>query len=180
MTLKNVVLPAPLGPISAVIEPSATSSVAPSTAKRPPKCLTTSSVSRIGAPLDAPVARAEGAVASFTEHHLLALAEHSLRPERHQQDQDQPNQDEADRLLVLDVEKARRLVDDREEDGSRCDAPIVGQATGDQRSKAEKGDRRRELARDDESQAEREEQARNRAERRGDRERLQLVGEGVL
>src|SRR5438105_8642714 len=34
---KSVVLPAPLGPIRPAIEPSATSRLAPSTARRPPK-----------------------------------------------------------------------------------------------------------------------------------------------
>ena len=37
------------------------------------------------------------AAASVTEHHLLPLAEDALRPERHQQDQDQPDDDEAQR-----------------------------------------------------------------------------------
>ena len=40
MQLKQVVLPAPFGPIRPVIEPRATSNVAPSTAMWPPKRLT--------------------------------------------------------------------------------------------------------------------------------------------
>ena len=40
MQLKQVVLPAPLGPISPLIEPRSTSNVAPSTATWPPKRLT--------------------------------------------------------------------------------------------------------------------------------------------
>ena len=39
MTLKSVVLPAPFGPISPVIEPVSIFKEAPSTAWKPPKCL---------------------------------------------------------------------------------------------------------------------------------------------
>ena len=100
MTLKNVVLPAPFGPIRAVIEPSATSSVAPSTARIPPKRLTTSRASKIAPPLLRACAVAAAAGPSVTEHHLLALAEHPLRPEGHQQDQHQADDREAKRDLV--------------------------------------------------------------------------------
>src|ERR687895_1159339 len=84
MTLKSVVLPAPFGPINAVIDARRTSSVAPSTAWMPPKDLKTPSTSRIRP-------------SSVTEHHLPALAEHALRPEGHQQDQQQPDEDEPQR-----------------------------------------------------------------------------------
>ena len=43
MTLKSVDLPAPFGPIRPVIEPSAISIEAPSTARMPPKCMWRSS-----------------------------------------------------------------------------------------------------------------------------------------
>src|SRR5215218_7107490 len=77
--------------MSAVTDPSPTSRVAPSTARIPPKRLTTPSASRIGLPFDFP-----GAVPpSFTEHHLLALSEHALRAEGHQQDQDHADDEEA-------------------------------------------------------------------------------------
>jgi hypothetical protein len=39
MTLKRVDLPAPLGPINPVIVPLAIVRLAPSTARKPPKCL---------------------------------------------------------------------------------------------------------------------------------------------
>src|SRR5262245_32744590 len=45
MTLNNVVLPAPLGPISPVTDRSSTLIVAPSTATRPPKRTVTSLIS---------------------------------------------------------------------------------------------------------------------------------------
>ena len=47
ITLNNVDLPAPFGPIRAVIDPASTSSDASSTARRPPKARTTSRTSRI-------------------------------------------------------------------------------------------------------------------------------------
>ena len=78
--LKKVVLPAPLGPIRAVIEPWLTSIVAPSTAWMPPKLFSIPSASKIGV--------------SVTEDHLLALAEDALRPEGHQSDQEEADEDE--------------------------------------------------------------------------------------
>ena len=42
ITLKSVVLPAPFGPTSPVIEPSEIVSDAPSTARKPPKAITMS------------------------------------------------------------------------------------------------------------------------------------------
>src|SRR5918999_3261025 len=78
ITLKRVVFPAPFGPISAVIEFGATSRAAPSSAATPPKCFTTPSTSRIG---------------PLLKDHLLALAEDALRAERHQSDEDEPNDD---------------------------------------------------------------------------------------
>src|ERR671914_1929747 len=81
MTLNSVVLPAPLGPISDVIDARRTAKPAPSTAWMPPNHFRTSSSSRIGP-------------SSVTEHHLPAVAEHALRPERHQQDQQHADQDE--------------------------------------------------------------------------------------
>src|SRR5207247_1625533 len=86
MTLNRVVLPAPFGPISAVIDPSLTSRVAPSTARMPPNRLTTCSASRIGRPLPKP--------ASITKHHLLPLAKDSLRAECHEENQDDADDDE--------------------------------------------------------------------------------------
>jgi hypothetical protein len=45
--LKNVVLPAPFGPISAVILPRSISKCSTSTARRPPNVRTTSSATRM-------------------------------------------------------------------------------------------------------------------------------------
>src|SRR5579859_6484983 len=70
--LNSVVLPAPFGPISAVIDPRSTSKVAPSTALRPPKLLTRSRTAKIG---------------SATEHHLLALTENALGSQNHHENQ---------------------------------------------------------------------------------------------
>ena len=66
MQLKSVDLPAPFGPIRPVIEPGSTSSVAPSTARTPPK--------RAHDLVDLERARS-------LEHHLVALAEDPLRPQ---------------------------------------------------------------------------------------------------
>src|SRR5918995_3118923 len=89
MTLNSVVLPAPFGPIRAAMEPSATPKVAPSTARMPPKRLTTPSISSKGLPL--------GVAVSVAKDHLLALAEHALRPVGHQSDQQQPRYRQAQR-----------------------------------------------------------------------------------
>jgi hypothetical protein len=50
MTLKSVVFPAPLGPISPVMDPGLMASEAPSTALKPPKCLWRSWTSIIPVP----------------------------------------------------------------------------------------------------------------------------------
>ena len=57
--LKNVVLPAPLGPISAVITPRWISTCSTSTAVRPPNCRTMLSATRIGSGLGAPGSRGD-------------------------------------------------------------------------------------------------------------------------
>src|SRR5215211_3687056 len=133
MRLKNVVLPAPLGPISAVIEPSPTCIVAPSTARMPPKRLTTPSAWKIALrpPEGTGVVAVAVAGASFTEDHLLLLAEHALRPERHQQDQRQA-QDHEPQGCDLHVgygqlDEAQPLQDHLEDQGSDGHAPVVGQ-----------------------------------------------------
>src|SRR5215218_5778086 len=89
---KSVDLPAPFGPISAVIVPRSTPKLAPSTARTPPKRFSTPSTSRM---------------ASLTEEHLLLLAEDPLRAERHQQDEDGADDDEADRRDL--VSRQRQL-----------------------------------------------------------------------
>src|SRR3954452_5039149 len=109
--LKKVVLPAPLGPIRAVIEPRWTSTRSTSTAVMPPKFRRTPSAARIGSGFCTPgwgetpasAARATRAVSDMLgavtgsasiECHLLAVAEDALRPERHQQHEQQPHQHE--------------------------------------------------------------------------------------
>src|SRR5918999_5226490 len=117
ITLKSVVLPAPFGPIRAVIEPCPTSSVAPSSAAMPPKCFTTPSTARIFAPL--------------LKDHLLALAEDALWAERHQPDEDEPDHDEAQvrplgRVEVGKrgkVEEARARENQAEDKGPHRNAP---------------------------------------------------------
>src|SRR5919109_3048446 len=113
MTLKKVVLPAPLGPISAVIEPSRTPRVARSTARMPPKRLTTPSASKIvPLPRTGAGALAVGA-GSVTEDHLLSLPERTLGPEGHQADEHETDDDEPQggdlRLGERQLEKAQSL-----------------------------------------------------------------------
>ena len=67
-----------------------------------------------------------------------------------------------------------------EDDRSDCDPPVAGKPAEDQHRIADEGDDRHELVRDDELQVEGEEEARDRSQRGGDRQRLELVGEGVL
>src|SRR4029079_14252916 len=114
MRLKNVVLPAPLGPISAVIDPRCTSTRSTSTAVMPPKLRRTPSAVRIGSGFWTPgsgvtpasAARATRAVSDMPaavagsasiECHLLAVAEDALRAGRHQQHEQETHQHEHDR-----------------------------------------------------------------------------------
>src|SRR5215208_8107239 len=91
-TSKSVDLPAPFGPIKAVIDPRSTARLAPSIARTPPYRFSTRSTSRM---------------ASLTEQHLLLLAEDPLRPKGHQQDEDGADDDEADRRDL--VRRQRQL-----------------------------------------------------------------------
>src|SRR5262249_52861500 len=54
MMANSVVLPAPLGPIRAVMRPASPASDTPSTASRPPKRLETCAVRRSGSAMSAP------------------------------------------------------------------------------------------------------------------------------
>src|SRR5215207_352629 len=108
--LKNVVLPAPLGPINAVIEPRCTSTRSTSTAVIPPKLRRTPTALRIGSGLCTPgsgatsesawrairaVSESDGASDSASiEGQLPAVAEQTLRPERHQRDQHRTHEHE--------------------------------------------------------------------------------------
>src|SRR5262245_2838824 len=96
--LKNVVLPAPLGPISAVIAPRCTSTWSTLTATRPPKWRVTPSATTIGSGFPTPGLCSTSANSPFVaepglstgiERQLPSVAENALRPEDHQQHQDQ-------------------------------------------------------------------------------------------
>src|SRR5688500_11436476 len=110
--LKKVVLPAPLGPISAVMTPRCTSRCSTSTAVRPPKRRVTPSATRIGSGLGTP-GRASTAVSASAarraasgrssvgtasagiERQLLLVSEDPLRAEDHERHQQHTHQDEA-------------------------------------------------------------------------------------
>ncbi|CAB4670279.1 unannotated protein [freshwater metagenome] len=92
--LNNVVLPAPLGPINAVIEPRCTSICETSTATTPPKWRRTPSATKIGSGLETPgvesiVANAARTVVASSpyfrsasiERHFLSVTEKPLWPE---------------------------------------------------------------------------------------------------
>src|ERR671931_9217 len=181
-TLKKVVFPAPLGPIRAVIDPSRTSSVAPLTARTPPKRLTTASVSSSTLPfLRAPSPLTS---TSLTEDHLLALAEHPLGPERHQQDQKQARDEEAERrdlgLVEPEPDEAGALQHDPEDHRASEHAPVAGEAAEDQNRVGEEGGVRLVVLRMDRREVEGQEVAREGTDPGGDRERLELVDERVL
>ena len=123
-----MVLPAPFGPISAVMAPRWISTCSTSTAVRPPNCRTTLSATRIGSGFGAPglvrdvLERSEAASlrsrrvpvaarpgdgwagpvdcsvdgSAGIERDLPPVAEDALRPEDHQQHEQQPDQHEPD------------------------------------------------------------------------------------
>src|SRR6266480_3178651 len=146
--LNAVVLPAPFGPISAVIEPRSTSNVAPSTAATPPKCFASPSTSRIGASL---------------KGELLAFPEQSLRPEGHQQHQEGADDDQSEVGAVggaqirnrRKAEKAGRCVEHAVHDRARCNAPVVGGTTEDDDHERDKRRQRVEVERSEEAELER-------------------------
>src|SRR5690606_4501520 len=104
--LNSVVLPAPFGPIIEVMSPRWTSRCSTSTARRPPKERETPSTRRIGSGLATP-GRASTPASGWrgsstcTDHHLLALAEDSLRAPDHQGPQHDAHDDEAHRGDLL-------------------------------------------------------------------------------
>src|SRR5690349_25059666 len=87
--LNSVVLPAPFGPMSAVIEPRLTSKPALSTACRPPKRFRTPSTTRIGL------------WGSGVEIELLLLAEQPLWTERHERHDQEADDDVSERRHLL-------------------------------------------------------------------------------
>src|SRR6266498_5642903 len=113
--LKNVVLPAPFGPISPTIRPSSTSRSTSSRAAKPPKRFVTLSASRSAT--SGP--RRPGVVQLFLHDGALQLRvapfrrEEPLRPEDHDDDEGDPEVEEA----VL-LEPTEDLRDQDDEDGS--------------------------------------------------------------
>src|SRR4029079_6183477 len=121
--LKNVVLPAPFGPISAVITPRWISTWSTSTAVRPPNVRRTPSATTIGSGLETPgsassparALRASSAeilvaavgVSAGIERDLLPVAEDPLRSEDHQQHERQADEHEADVGGLVGVHEAR-------------------------------------------------------------------------
>src|SRR5918993_1531317 len=108
--LKNVVLPAPLGPIRLTIECSGMSKSTSLTAIRPPKTLVIPRASRM---LPFPFSSATShppervtRVAAFPAVQLLgtlAVGDYALGPEEHHQDQEDAEQEE---VVLRDVHAA--------------------------------------------------------------------------
>src|SRR5215208_936850 len=168
-TSKSVDLPAPFGPIKAVIDPRSTARLAPSIARTPPYRFSTPSTSRM---------------ASLTEQHLLLRAENSLRPKGHQQDEHEPDDDEADRRHLVRRERqldvARALEHRHQDHGAEDHADVAPEAAENHDHEAEDREDRVEFVRHEQRQVQREHEAGDRSERGRERERLQLVRERVL
>ena len=110
--LKRVVLPAPLGPIRAVIAPRGISRCSTSTAVRPPKCLETPSMVTIGstlatpgriAPMCSPVVFAAGLLGMFAlldKGELLFISKDSLGTVDNKQHQSYPNKNKPHRCRL--------------------------------------------------------------------------------
>src|SRR5262245_55565755 len=169
-TLNSVVLPAPLGPISAVTVPACTSKPAPSTARRPPKRRRTSSTT--------------SRPSSGIEVELLLLPEQALGPEGHERHDDQADEDvaqrrhlvRADREVQLDAPVHQEADDDRADD----DARIAPDAAQDEDGERYEGHDRGEAVREQRDRGEGVEDAGHRADRPPQGQRLELVGERVL
>src|SRR5688572_2685528 len=104
MAANKVVLPAPLGPISAAIEPSATSRLARSTARRPPKILLRPRTSSTAPPHAHQIRQAVRQEAD--DHHQQAAVDDERKPLRfgqvagdlaHQRQQERADQRPVDR-----------------------------------------------------------------------------------
>src|SRR6476661_7549444 len=125
--LKNVVLPAPLGPISAVITPRCTSRWSTSTAVMPPNARTMWSTTRMGSGLaepglastvlisswrtaGSPRPDAVAVMGSDIEPELPLVAENPLRSEDHDQHQRDADHDVGELLGLLAVHDAVRDV----------------------------------------------------------------------
>ncbi|CAB5011184.1 unannotated protein [freshwater metagenome] len=105
-----MVLPAPLGPMSAVIDPRWISTWATSTAESPPKRRTIELATKMGSGLGAPGTRGTVASADCASRarwplagikgQLSFIAENALRSENHQTHEAKANEDESDRANV--------------------------------------------------------------------------------
>src|SRR3954449_6309642 len=116
--LKKVVLPAPFGPMRAVIRPRGISTWATSTAATPPNVRRTPSATTIASSFGTPGRGSSATIRSRTscvsgKEGLPSLADQPLRPEDHDQHQGHPHDDEPDRAL-LDGTDRQPPVRDRE------------------------------------------------------------------
>src|SRR5690554_1564629 len=110
--LNSVVLPAPLGPIRAVILPRWTSRWSTSTATMPPKARCTPSATRIGSGLRAPGTRStsentERVASADIDRQLLLVPEDALRAEDDEHHERHADHDEAERLDLLGAQHGR-------------------------------------------------------------------------
>src|SRR3954454_18499111 len=109
--LNSVVLPAPFGPISAVMAPRCTSMWSTSTAVRPPKVRFTPSTTRIGSGLATPGSVAtpsvqDGArVSEVTDRHLPPVPDDALWSVDHEQHDRDADDDEAQRAHLVGVDE---------------------------------------------------------------------------
>src|SRR5579884_4542985 len=175
--LKRVVLPAPFGPMSAVMDPCSTARLARSTARTPPNARRRSRTSRIGAGPGAP-----GRLA--TEHHLLALAPQPLGAPYHDGDQDQSYDEHLDRRDLVGGERqpdeTRRLQHAPQQHGAQRHPREAAEPAEHEHGEADERDVRGKRLRGDERDVERQQVSRERGESGGDGQRLQFVGKDVL
>src|SRR5688572_24346042 len=122
----------------------------------PPNRLTTSSTS-------------SSAFRSFTEDHLLSLPEHPLRAERHQSDQQQPGDRQAEggnpglrERRVGQVDEPGALEHEPEQDRADEYTLVVGHPPEDQDAEGEERDRRLKVEGMQGAQVQRQEEARDR------------------
>src|SRR6185503_10725550 len=125
--LKNVVLPAPLGPIKAVMTPRWISRCSTSTAVRPPKVRRIPCTATTGSGLAAPGSCGTDCRSVGIERDLPSITEDALRPVDHQQHQHQADQHQPDGRCLVGVHElrhdrvARQLRQDRSKE--RQDRP---------------------------------------------------------
>src|SRR5581483_3780393 len=133
--LNSVVLPAPFGPISAVIAPRCTSRWSTSTATRPPKLRCTPSATSSGSGFAAPgsaatpsVHAARVGVSAVTDQRLSSIAEDPLWSEDHEQHDRKAHEDEPHdgHLAVVDQPRRQVVVADRlaVNTSRNCNAPV--------------------------------------------------------